>query len=204
MSFPPILPKLTYEQAYISGNTVVIFNGRREILQSISVDDAESLHCLTIHEESGHIAVSDGDTVYLYQPFGRDYGDLRWTRTSALPHETEDSIQCLSWGADDELLVAGDRLTLWNLSDERKPQVIWSSDTSSPVSVACFSPDAGLIASFGQHDRLVKIWRRLSYEQDSTRFDVSYLPHPSAVTNLSWRSFWHHEQSLDNLLSTLR
>lgn len=196
------LLQLTLEQAYISGNTVIVFNGRRELLQSILLDDAKSLSSLVIDEASGHIAVADANTVYLYQPVGRDYGDLRWTRTCALLHETEESIRYLSWGSEDELLVAGDRLTLWSLADDKKPRVIWASHLASPATIASFSPDASLIASCGQYDRFVKIWRRLSYEQGSTRFDVSYLPHPSTVTNLSWRSFWHRGQNLDNLLYT--
>lgn len=179
-----------------------MFNGRRDILALISVDEAESLHALSIEEESGNIAVCDRETVFIYEPSGRDYGDLRWTRTRDLPSDTESPITYLSWGSPDELLVAGERLALWSFADEDRPQVIWNSELSSSVSIACFSPDAGLIASCAQHDRMVKIWRRLSYEQDSTRFDVSYLPHPSAVTNLSWRKVWHQEQNLDNLLYT--
>lgn len=42
----------------------------------------------------------------------------------------------------------------------------------------------------------------MSYEQDSTRFDVSYLAHSTTVTNLSWRKVWHQEQNVDNLLYT--
>ena len=49
---------------------------------------------------------------------------------------------------------------------------------------------------------MVKIWRRQSYEIDSTRFDVSYLPHSTSITNLHWRKPWHTEQNLDNLLYT--
>lgn len=166
------------------------------------MDEVESLHALNIEEESGNIALCDREKVYIYEPSGRDYGDLRWTRTRDLPSDEERPITYLSWGSSNELLVAGRRLALWSFADEDRPQVIWSSELSSPVSLACFSPDAGLIASCGQHDRLVKIWRRLSYEQDSTRFDVSYLSHPSTVTNLSWRKAWHQEQNLENLLYT--
>jgi len=179
-----------------------VFNGRREILQSIVVDDADGLTALTIEEETGKIAACDKSAVYVYQPFGRDYGDLRWNRAYTLSTENDSPIACISWGSHNELLFAGQRLVLWNLAGEEEPQAIWSSDLSTPVAIACFSPDAGLIASCGQHDRIVKIWRRLSYEQDSTRFDVSYLSHPSAVINLSWRKSWHQEQNLENLLYT--
>lgn len=179
-----------------------MFNGRREILQSIVIDDADNLCALTIEEETGQIAACDRNTTYVYQPLGRDYGDLRWSRAHTLVTEDEPAISNISWGSSNELLVAGQRLTLWNLAGDETPQAIWSSDVSTPVSIACFSPDAGLIASCGQHDRVVKIWRRLSYEQDSTRFDVSYLPHPSPVLNILWRNSWHHEQNLEDLLYT--
>lgn len=164
------------------------------------MDDADTLYSLSIQEQTGYIAVSDKSTVHVYEPFGRDYGDLRWTRTRTLPKESHASITYLSWGSLDELLVAAQCLTLWSFADDDQPEAIWSSELSSPLEIALFSPDAGLVASCGQQDRIVKIWRRLSYEQDSTRFDVSYLPHPTTVTNLSWRKVWHQEQSLDNLL----
>lgn len=188
--------------SYISGNTIIVFNGRREILQSIVVDDAEYLSALTIEEESGQIAAADQDTVYVYRPLGRDYGDLRWSRAHTFTSGNESTISFLSWGSPDEILIADKSLTLWSFADEGRPQTIWSSDVSGPLVIACFSPDAGLIASCGQHDRVVKIWRRLSYEQDSTRFDVSYLPHPATVVNVTWRKLWHQEQTLENLLYT--
>jgi len=49
----------------------------------------------------------------------------------------------------------------------------------------------------------VKIWRRLSFGQDDTRFDFSYLPHPATVTNLHWRKPYHVEQTVDNVLYTI-
>lgn len=139
--------------------------------------------------------------MFVYRPLGRDYGDLRWTRTNSLSQQTG-SVSYLSWGSSDELLVAAQHLSLWTFTNEHDAQLIWTSKVSSPIMIAAFSPDGGLVASCGHHDRVVKIWRRLSYEQDSTRFDVSYLSHPSTVTNLSWRCLWHQEQNLDNLLYT--
>lgn len=109
----------------------------------------------------------------------------------------------LSWGSSEELLVGGSSLVLWSRSESDRPSEIWSEKLSSPARLALFSPDAGLIASVGNYDRLVKIWRRLSFEADNVRFDASYLPHPTAVTNLHWRKPWHAEQNLDNLLYTI-
>ena len=109
----------------------------------------------------------------------------------------------LSWGSTEELLASGSSLVLWSTSESDPPSQIWSQPLSSPAKLAVFAPDAGLIASIGHYDRLVKMWRRLSFEADNVRFDTSYLPHPTAVTNLHWRKPWHAEQNLDNLLYTI-
>jgi WD40 repeat protein len=111
-------------------------------------------------------------------------------------------VTSLSWGSPEELLLGGSRLILWFIPSSNAPRITWNQTLSQPTALAYLSPDSSLVASVGQHDRLVKIWRRLSYEVDGTRFDVSYLPHPSAVTNLHWRKPWHLEQNLDNLLYT--
>ena len=114
-----------------------------------------------------------------------------------------ESLTSLSWGSPEELLVSGSSLVLCSTSESDSPSQIWSQKLSSPAKLALFAPDAGLIASIGHYDRLVKMWRRLSFEADNVRFDTSYLPHPTAVTNLHWRKPWHAEQDLDNLLYTI-
>lgn len=78
--------------------------------------------------------------------------------------------------------------------------MIWRSSLSSLSKLACFSPDAGLIASCGFYDRLLKLWRRLSFGADDTRFDFTYLPHPATVTAVHWRKSHSGDQALDNLL----
>ena len=83
--------------------------------------------------------------------------------------------------------------------------MIWDYKLPKPVKIATFSYDAGLIASAGWQDRLVKVWRRQSFNSDDTRFDFTYLPHPTAVTALHWRrppqhEHHHHEQTVDDVL----
>ena len=80
---------------------------------------------------------------------------------------------------------------------------IWTRTLPKPVKLASFSYDASLIASAGLHDRLVKLWRRQSFDSDDTRFDFSYLSHPTAVTGFHWRRPHDHEQTLDNVLFTI-
>jgi hypothetical protein len=109
----------------------------------------------------------------------------------------------LSWGSAEELLVSGSSLVLWSRSESDRPSQIWSQKLSSPAKLALFAPDAVLIASIGHYDRVVKIWRRLSFEADNVRFDTSYLRHPTTITNLHWRKPWYAEQDLDNLLYTI-
>ena len=107
----------------------------------------------------------------------------------------------LSWGISEELLIGGESLALYTTHNE--PEEIWKTQLANHVKFANFSYDSAYIASTGLYDRLVKIWRRLSFGSDDTRFDFSYLPHPTTVTNIHWRRPYHLDQTLDNVLYTL-
>ena len=101
----------------------------------------------------------------------------------------------------EELLVASTDLRLYQTTDEET--LIWSWKLSSPAAIASFSPDSTLIASNGRYDRLLKIWRRLSYGLDDVRFDFSYLSHPATVTGIQWRASSPSCQAADNVLYTI-
>ena len=81
--------------------------------------------------------------------------------------------------------------------------LIWSRQLSKPVQFAIFSSDASLIASAGAYDRLIKLWRRQSFGSDDTRFDFTYLPHPTAVTGIHWRSSHEDEQISGKVLFSI-
>ena len=81
--------------------------------------------------------------------------------------------------------------------------MIWTRKLPKPVKIASFSHDATFIASTGLYDRLVKLWRRQSFGSDDTRFDFTYLPHPTAVTAIHWRKSHHHERTLDSVLYSI-
>jgi hypothetical protein len=96
--------------------------------------------------------------------------------------------------------VGGAWLTLFSTSD--RPDSIWKKQLANSVKFANFSYDSAYIASSGRYDRLVKIWRRLSFGGDDTRFDFSYLPHTNTVTDMHWRRPYHVGQTIDNVLYT--
>jgi hypothetical protein len=107
----------------------------------------------------------------------------------------------VSWGVAEELLVGGSWLTLFSTLDEQT--TIWKKEVANAVKFANFSYDSAYIASTGRYDRLVKIWRRLSFGSDDTKFDFSYLPHPATITAIHWRRPYHVDQTIDNVLYTI-
>ena len=188
--------------AYVSGNAVILLDGPQSLLQTIYVDDVDSLQSVVVEESSGKVAVSGRGRLLIYIPVGRDEGTLRWIEEHNIVLESSQASAALSWASPEEILIGNTDLSLWNLPHHDAPFLCWQETLPSAVRLAMFSHDASLLASCGHHDRLVKLWRRLSYEVDSTRFDASYLRHPAAVTDLHWRKPWHAEQNLDNLLYT--
>lgn len=85
--------------------------------------------------------------------------------------------------------MGSDFLTLWNIRrefGEVHTSILWSKIQSSPVFIAKISQDSALIASCGKYDKLLKIWDRVSFGETSF-FDLTYLLHPSSITNLRWK-----------------
>ncbi|KAF7950431.1 hypothetical protein EAE96_007716 [Botrytis aclada] len=189
--------------AYITGNAFVILTGADAILQTIYDDDDTQLEAIALDESSGKIATCAGSNVRVYKPYGQDEGVLKWSlQHSILIDESGvDTANTLSWGISEELLVGSSWLTLYSTIDA--PVVVWKQQLATPVKFAKFSYDSAFIASSGKYDRFVKIWRRLSFGNDDSRFDFTYLPHPRTVTNMHWRRPFHIDQTIDNVLYTV-
>lgn len=160
-------------------------------------------------EASGKIAVCTDRTVRIYRPFVHGDGDLKWAfETSFTPDVDSEASQndetknamVLSWGSSEELLASRSALTLYQTSPDLT--CTWRKALASHVKYADLSYDSAYVASVGYYDRLVKVWRRLSYVSDEVRFDFMYLSHPQAVTGLQWRQPYHVDQTVDNVLYT--
>ncbi|PQE33163.1 hypothetical protein CJF32_00003678 [Rutstroemia sp. NJR-2017a WRK4] len=189
--------------AYITGNAFVILTGADSILQTIYDDDDDQLIAIALDEATGKIATCAKSNVRVYKPYGQGEDALKWSlqHSISIDETGKDEAITLSWGIAEELLVGSSWLTLFSTSDA--PTVIWKQQLANPVKFAHFSYDSAFIASSGKYDRLVKIWRRLSFGADDTRFDFTYLPHPRTVTNTHWRRPFHIDQTIENVLYTI-
>lgn len=138
-------------------------------------------------------------------------GELKWALEESFSPEFEDipdtskvdqvkNVSALSWGSSEELLVSRTALNLYQTVPDLA--CTWRKALANPVKYAHLSYDSAYIASVGYLDRLVKVWRRLSYVSDEIRFDFMYLPHPQAVTSLQWRRPRHADETIDDVLYT--
>ncbi|KAI9690129.1 MAG: regulator of (H+)-ATPase in vacuolar membrane [Bathelium mastoideum] len=188
--------------AYISGNGLIILGGPHDVLQTIYHEEEEELVAVTIDEVSGRIAACTEKLVYVYKPYGQDEGALKWSLQCTLtPDTNETPLATLSWGIEEEVLTGASALELH--ATNNRAERLWQKSLANPVKIAQFSYDASLIASTGLHDRLVKIWRRLSYGTFDVRFDYAYLSHPTTVTGIHWRKPLHREQQIEHVLFTI-
>ncbi|KAI4173510.1 MAG: hypothetical protein LQ343_002848 [Gyalolechia ehrenbergii] len=188
--------------AYISGNGLMILSGPSDLIQSIYHEDRHALLAVTIDELTGKIATASSTEVYVYRPYGKEEGSLKWSLRYVITRkEQEPEDVALSWATDEELLIGSNLLRLFQTATEDVE--IWSRKLPRPVKLASFSHDASLIATTGRYDRLIKLWRRQSSGADDTRFDYTYLPHPTAVTALQWRRPHNREQASNHTLYSI-
>ncbi|KAJ4295133.1 regulator of (H+)-ATPase in vacuolar membrane [Kalmusia sp. IMI 367209] len=188
--------------AYISGNALIILDSPNHVLQTTYIDEESELEAVCLDENTGKLAVCSTRHIYIYKPYGQDEGAVKWSLQGSMSlSNADDSITTLSWGTPDEVLAGSAALTLFNTHAETEQ--IWTKQLASPVKFAQFSPDAEMIASTGRYDRLLKIWRRVSFGSVDQRFDYYYLPHPTVITGIHWRKPFHKEQATDNILYTI-
>lgn len=181
----------------------------------------DALELVAFDRRTGAIALSSARTVKIYEelvtfdPNATTIGateqlSIRWRYTFETIVEGT-HIRSLSWGLGRELLVGNDRLSLFHppSSSPRSNNLrsSWSFPLSSEIETAQFSPDASFIASYGRHDRLIKVWRRLSDRVTSSGlrtsdFDFIYLPHDRAVSELRWRQPFYEDLLVDNIVYT--
>jgi hypothetical protein len=199
------LSSFTYRQsryvAYISGSQLNILSSPDTLVQAIRFKSA--LRSVIAESEHGKLVVAAGNEIFVLKPEIEGWSPVWWETILQLEREdAADTAQWLSWGDDGEVLTGGSHaLSLFsslpssqvsspadiavggNHIETRRP--IWAIPVASPVLTAEFSPSATLIATCATHDRLVKIWRRLSFEEGL--FDYTYLPHPALLTHINWR-----------------
>ncbi|KAH8725059.1 RAVE protein 1 C terminal-domain-containing protein [Phaeosphaeriaceae sp. PMI808] len=188
--------------AYLSGNALVILDQPNHVLQTIYVDEEFELEAVALDQNTGKLAACSTRNIYIYQPYGQGEGAVKWSLQGSMSlSDTDDSITTLSWGMSDELLVGSSSLTLFNTHST--PERVWTKQLANPVKFAHFSPDAEFIASTGNYDRMLKIWRRTTFGSADQRFDYFYLPHPTAITGLHWRQPLDKDQSVDHVLYTI-
>ena len=190
--------------AYFSGRQLNLLSSPNVLVQALTFE--EKLVAVAAENHTGKIAVASKSEVWALESVTEGWTKVSWEKSLFLRREDAgDEARWLSWGNDGELLVGGTRqISLFSTlpssrtsaappeeddtTEERR--TLWSKGVSSPIQYAAFSPSATLIATCGRYDRLVKIWRRLSFEEGL--FDHTYLPHARPVTHLQWRTMDEH------------
>jgi hypothetical protein len=199
------LSSFTYRQsryiAYLAGSQLNILSSPNTLVQAVPFKS--TLLSVIAESDNGRLVVATRDEVFVLKPEIEGWSRVWWETSLLLKREDAgDTAQWLCWGDDGEVLVGGTHaLSLFsslpssrvsssaNVAlcgdrvETRHP--MWAIPVASPVLFAEFSPSATLIATCASYDRLVKIWRRLSFEEGL--FDYTYLPHPAIVTHISWR-----------------
>ncbi|EMD00889.1 hypothetical protein BAUCODRAFT_61973 [Baudoinia panamericana UAMH 10762] len=193
---------------YISGRQLNVLSSPTNLVQAFTFNN--ELIAVTAESQTGKLVVAESNDVYTLEPHTEGWTRVWWEKSLRLQLEQpEDEARCLSWGGEGEILIGGSIcVSLFStlpssrtsspaaspidgeVMEDRRP--LWSKAVASPLQYASFSPTADLIASCGRYDRLVKIWRRLSYEEGL--FDYVYLPHGGAVTHLEWRPLDQHAE----------
>lgn len=172
---------------YCSGNNLIVLDLTNNNIQTFYLPQDGT--CVAVERSSGRIAVGFGLNVWILtldEPNG-DLARTHWSETACL--RLTSRCNALSWASSTELMCGSNSLSFWNVNDNSK---VWEKELANPVYYLAFSPNSELVASVGQYDHLVKLWRRTSFDNNNVSFDFSYLSHPARLTILRWQqpAYW--------------
>lgn len=173
---------------YCSGNNLVILANDLTYLQTIYLDT--DAFAVDINSENGHIAVAIGTQVHIYEPMNEFMTIPRWQLlTKLIDQDNLSHVNALHWGSNNEIIVGSNYLTLWQVKKDfgiPTTRVLWSLIQANPVYLVKISQDSSLIASCSKFDKLLKVWNRLSFGENST-FDLTYLHHSAPISMIRWK-----------------
>ncbi|CAN6635368.1 regulator of V-ATPase in vacuolar membrane protein 1 [Trichomonascus vanleenenianus] len=188
---------------YCSGNNLIILDNTTVLLQTVYLP--QDGNAVKIDPKSGRIVVACGTQVMVLSPLIMYDRPPKWELAYGI-HEA-DEVTAVAWSNSNEIVTGSASLNVWLVPGDmagshEEPRLIWSKRLANAVDCLTVSPDSMLVATIAKNDRLVKVWRRLSFDVDNTAFDFIYLPHPSPVKLLKWKQPLHASQSIDNSLYT--
>ena len=199
--------KSHYLVAYGLGNNLIISStlkpDRRSKLDLLQrLDNLQTIYllgdlgCVVIDGTTGYIAVSVKSTIIIFKPENEFLSRPRWTQGTTIINEDDNSnVNCMDWATIELELCVGTAksISLHYIFDnfgETCHRRRWYCPQPSSVTKVKITANANKIVSVSNHyDNLLKVWSRANYGDETTQFDVSYLPHPPGTyaVEVQWR-----------------
>ena len=181
--------------AFASGEHVAVASGELAQVVQLLGPHAAAVACVDWSRADGALAAGAGDTVAVYADSGV-VGAQRWRPAGRVPHG--EAVRAVAWacvaGAPPALWAAGQSLVLWaRAAGGWQPR--WRRPLARPVALMAASADGRLLATAGEHERLVKVWTAADATQAAAAaegthgrdYTFCYLRHPAPLRSLQWR-----------------
>lgn len=185
-----------YVIVYGSGNNLIINTitfGQKpdENLQTLYLEFDPS--SLDINLLNGYIAMGLGLLVVVFTPINEYMKKPRWQKSMVIL--VLSSVNCVQWAAAENEIVVGtnDSIVLIKVYRDLglyKHHIMWVKEQPLAIqSVKITFNSNKIVARGGPFDRFLKVWSRISYGEDNTMFELTYLSHDRLdfVTYFKWR-----------------
>lgn len=205
--------------AYGSGNNLILSTISKTSQDSSSNKDIQSNHLQTVYLESdptavsinsnnGLVATALNNKLFIFKPVNEYMSKPQWLEALVISNEKDNSsINCLLWAInEDELVVGSDEsLTVYHIFIEYGTVNFnqrFCKLQSSPIHDIRLTPDSARIITYStrRFNNLIKFWSRISFNDDQSLFELTYLKHPNGtwVKDAKWRNknpnFSHNNQ----------
>ena len=187
-------PNNLYTAAANGKHVVVMSVEKHAVLQLLSPSLAQELVTCVAFSRAGHIAAACTSRVTIFAlPTPGDPGRGEWCEVGSF--QPAEPVTSLAWAAPSAtqqmpaLWASGSSLSLWQPDGAPRWKCAWRRCVPCFVWRMAASYDGLLVATIGQHDRLVKVWAPAQGADEShgASFEFCYLRHPDAVASIAWR-----------------
>lgn len=210
---------------------IVYGSGNNLIISAITSKNGETFqHLQTLYLESdptsvdfnnitAYIAITINSKIHIFKPLNEYMSKPQWTEAltidvNSINDDSNDddceTLSCLQWAPlEQELVVASNNCIslFWIYEEYGQLNFLrrWHQRQPLPVSTVKITYNANkIVAKYSQVDRLLKVWSRITYDNENTMFELCYLQHPKNdfVVDFRWR-FRVYNESINKLDSSM-